>query len=313
MIAVGSRTKLALARETTFGTAPGGAYSLVPFVSDGLGLRQELLENDILGLGRDAQRPQRDVKAVDGRVTVPVDQRAIGYWLQGLLGDPTSTDNGDGTWTHTFQSGGDTLPSFTLEKQFEGVNVYHTATGVMVNGLSLGVEPTGRAQAEVDVLAADMTITASSAAGSTSAVSITRFHQFAGTIKKDGADLAKITGISVDLRNNLDPVRYVGGGGAIGDIVPGIIAVTGQLDARFADTSLFDLAENETVFDLEFGWQADATHYLLFKLEQAELTAAGAPVDGPGGVAARFQLAGSVDTAVGRSLTVTLRNDLASY
>ena len=39
----------------------------------------------------------------------------LGLWLTGLFGDPDTTDNGDGSFDHEFASGGEDLPSYTLE------------------------------------------------------------------------------------------------------------------------------------------------------------------------------------------------------
>ena len=51
----------------------------------------------------------------EGDIVVPVDPRYLGLWLTGLFGDPDTTDNLDGSWDHEFASGGDDLPSYTLE------------------------------------------------------------------------------------------------------------------------------------------------------------------------------------------------------
>jgi hypothetical protein len=40
----------------------------------------------------------------------------MGLWLAGLFGDPDTTDNLDGSWDHEFASGGDDLPSYTIER-----------------------------------------------------------------------------------------------------------------------------------------------------------------------------------------------------
>jgi hypothetical protein len=51
----------------------------------------------------------------EGDIVVPVDPRYLGLWLTGLFGDPDTTDNLDGSWDHEFASGGDDLPSYTIE------------------------------------------------------------------------------------------------------------------------------------------------------------------------------------------------------
>jgi hypothetical protein len=51
----------------------------------------------------------------EGDIVVPVDPRYLGLWLTGLFGDSDTTDNLDGSWDHEFASGGDDLPSYTIE------------------------------------------------------------------------------------------------------------------------------------------------------------------------------------------------------
>jgi hypothetical protein len=51
----------------------------------------------------------------EGDIVVPVDLRYLGLWLTGLLGDPDTTDNLDRSWDQEFTSGGDDLPSYTVE------------------------------------------------------------------------------------------------------------------------------------------------------------------------------------------------------
>jgi Family of unknown function (DUF6441) len=65
--------------------------------------------------GRDPLAPLQDVITDEGDIVVPVDPRYLGLWLTGLFGDPDTTDNLDRSWDHEFTSGGDDLPSYTVE------------------------------------------------------------------------------------------------------------------------------------------------------------------------------------------------------
>ena len=55
-----------------------------------------LIDDPVLGQGRDPLAPLQDVITDDGDIIVPVDPRYLGLWLTGLFGDPDTADNGDG-------------------------------------------------------------------------------------------------------------------------------------------------------------------------------------------------------------------------
>lgn len=89
--AYGSNATLLLKRETTYGTRATGDYWQMPFNSCNLGSEQGLLDDPVLGYGRDPSPPLRDVIKNEGDIAIPVDPRFLGFWLTGLLGDPTTT------------------------------------------------------------------------------------------------------------------------------------------------------------------------------------------------------------------------------
>ncbi len=90
--AKGSTAKLRMEFETTYGTKPSGNWKEVPFASYDHGATQGLVASELLGQGGDPADPSQDVIQVRGGATVPVDQRNIGYWLKGALGDPVTSN-----------------------------------------------------------------------------------------------------------------------------------------------------------------------------------------------------------------------------
>jgi len=90
--AYGSNATLLLKRETAYGVKPSGNFTKMPFNSSSLGSEQGLIEDAVLGYGRDPLQPLRDVINNEGDIAVPVDPRYLGFWLAGLLGDPVSAD-----------------------------------------------------------------------------------------------------------------------------------------------------------------------------------------------------------------------------
>jgi hypothetical protein len=111
-----SETSITLSAEApTYGQAAAGNYIRMPFNRCNLGSEQGLIDDPVLGQGRDPLAPLQDVINDDGDIVAPVDPRYLGLWLTGLFGDPDTTDNLDGSWDHEFASGGDDLPSYTVE------------------------------------------------------------------------------------------------------------------------------------------------------------------------------------------------------
>lgn len=90
--AYGSNTLLLLKRESAYGQQASGNYYRMPFTRSDLSSEQGLIEDPVLGYGRDPLQPLRDVINDDGDIVVPVDPRYLGFWLTGLFGDPTSGD-----------------------------------------------------------------------------------------------------------------------------------------------------------------------------------------------------------------------------
>jgi hypothetical protein len=86
----GSAATLLALKEATYGTKPSGNWEKFAFVSSDLSAEQNLLSSDLLGQGREARAPFRDVINDEGNLVVPVEGRDFGRWLQFLLGNPTS-------------------------------------------------------------------------------------------------------------------------------------------------------------------------------------------------------------------------------
>ena len=88
--AYGSSATLLLKRETAYGQAAAGDYIRIPFNRCTLGSEQGLIDDPVLGQGRDPYAPLQDAIMDEGEIIVPVDPRYIGIWLTGLFGDPVS-------------------------------------------------------------------------------------------------------------------------------------------------------------------------------------------------------------------------------
>jgi Phage tail tube protein len=138
--AYGSSAHLLMKRETVYGQVATGNYIRMPFNRCNLGSEQGLIDDPVLGQGRDPLAPLQDVINDEGDIVMPVDPRYLGLWLTGLFGDPDTTDNLDGSWDHEFASGGDDLPSYTIEVGMPKVPAFFVHAGVKLNSIALGCD-----------------------------------------------------------------------------------------------------------------------------------------------------------------------------
>lgn len=307
----GANAIMAAAFETTYGTPPVSGYKKLPFVSSALGEEQNLIESDLLGLGREPLPPSKDVANNEGDVVVPVDLRNFGYWLKLLLGAPTTT--GTGPYTHTFVSGALSLPSMAIEIGLPDVPSYGMNFGARANSMSIQMQRSGLLNATMGLIAQGETRAASSGAGTPSEAAIERFSQGIGEINRNGVALGNVVSAELSYSNNLDKVEVIRSDGRIEDAEPAMVAATGNVVVRFANTTLLDQAVNGTACELSFGWEIDANRSLLFTLHEVYLPRPKLPVSGPGGVQATFAFQAAKDPSLNKTLTAVLVNDVETY
>ncbi len=310
--AYGANAQLLGSFETIYGMPPAGDFLQLPFVSSELDSEQGLIASDLLGQGRDPSQPIRDVINVEGNIVVPVDLRNIGHWLRALLGDPTT--GGAGNYVHTFGSGAVELPSLSVEVGKPEVPHYAMNLGVRANSLQLTFARSGAANATISCIAQGQETDTESAGGTPTAMVVTRFNQFQGSIKKDGEALGNVTGAQLTYSNNMEKIETIRADGKLEGADPAGATLQGTIDVRFADTSLIDAATNNTPITLEFGYVIDDAKSLLFTAHEVYLPKPKLPVSGPGGIQASFnwQAAKATDFP-SRMLTVILKNDVEAY
>jgi hypothetical protein len=307
----GANAIMAAVFETTYGTPPASGYKKLPFVSSALGEEQNLIESNLLGLGREPLPPSRDVVNNEGDVVVPVDLRNFGYWLKLLLGAPTTT--GAGPYTHTFVSGALALPSMAIEIGLPDVPSYGMNFGVRANTMTIQMQRSGLLNATMGLIAQGENRTTSSAAGTPTEAPIERFSQGLGEVRRNGTPLGNIVSAELTYSNNLDKVEVIRPDGRIEDAEPAMVAATGNVVVRFADTTLLDQAIDGTACELSFGWEIDADRSLLFTLHEVYLPRPKLSVSGPGGVQATFAFQAAKDSTLQKTMTVVLVNDVPTY
>jgi hypothetical protein len=310
--AQGARAQLLMAKESVYGTPPASGYRRMPFASTTLGQEQPLIDNELLGYGRDPQAPSRDAITADGQVVIPVDAQGIGHWLTGLLGAPVTT-GASAPYTHTFQSGALTLPSYAIEKGTPEVPRYEMFAGCKVDWMEFKAERRGLLQATAMVVAQGMEPDTSSNGGTPTDLTLTRFGHFNGAVKRNGVAIGNIVSLTMRYSNNLDRIEVIRSDGKIDGADPSIAALTGQIVVRFADTVLHDQASAGDPCELELSWEIDAETSLTLTAHAVYLPQVRNPLDGPGGIQNTFDFQAAKAASPARMLTAVLVNDVASY
>ena len=145
------------------------------------------------------------------------------------------------------------LPSFTIEEAFTDIGVYQAARGMMVNSMSLTIQPDSIITGSFALIGKAADAPAAATIANTVAAANTNdvFAAHQGSIKEDGADIAIATAISLSLENGLEakfPV-FTNEARRIGE---GRTRVTGEVSVFFEDKTLLEKYVNETESSLEF-------------------------------------------------------------
>lgn len=309
--AYGSRAQMALAFESVYGTAPGSGFKRMPFASTTLSAEQALIDNELLGYGRDPLAPIKDAVVADGEAVVSVDVEGIGYWLKALLGAPVTT--GTTPKTHTFNSGGLTIPSMSIEIGMPEVPSFAMNKGVVANSLRIEATRRGQLQATVGLVSQGEVKAASSAAGTITDFVVQRFGHFNGAIKREGVLLSNITSAEFTYSNNVDRVETIRSDGLIDGADPTIASMGGRLVSRFADTVLLDQAISGAPCSLEFSWTISATLSLTITAHAVYLPVPRRSITGPGGIEVAFDWQAAKAQSPARMVTAVLVNAVAGY
>ena len=310
--AIGANCRLLMIPEATYGTAPAGDWLRMPFLSCDLGAEQPLLDADVIGVGssRDPAAPFLDTVTVQGQAVVPVDLVNIGHWLRLLLGPPTTTGTSP-NFIHSFGSGAAALPSNSIEIGYPDVPNYDLCTGVRADTLEIDFSPTGPATVTFGLMGQGSTRSASSSGGTPTSAAYTAFNKAQGAINRNGSALAQVTGARMTYANGMEMVRTIRADRKVEGVDPGIARATGQITARFADTTLLTQAQNNAPAEFAFGYTIDANRSLTFTLHEVYLALAKTPVEGPGGVEASFEFRAAYNATATRMMTVVLKNQQA--
>lgn len=311
----GYNSQLVIDFETTFGAdpvAPSGKR--MPTNSwDVSGSRNLNSAQTITGT-RNPVEPFAGNKSLAGSAVVPVDLTAFPFWLKGMFGAPATT--GAGPYVHVFKLG-TSQPSLVAEKKFDfgGSATYLKQNGIKISTLGMTIGGDGELVANLGIVGSSESAPGATPYDSTpTAVTLDRLNNFQAAILEGGSSIATVTELAINLNFGLETDKYVvGGGGVLGEIPEGIVAVEGSLTAMFADTTLLAKAAALTESSLAVTF-TKGTHSLKIEIPELiyELKTPG--ITGPAGIMQQLGFKGYYASAAAASaVVVTLTNAVESY
>lgn len=207
------------------------------------------------------------------------------------------------TAARKFAKIGTAIKSFSAERRFTDAGVYSVVTGIRINTMSLSVQPNAIVTGSFGIFGKDFTSSTSTLdASPTEPGSNAPFDSFTGTIEENGSSIALVTGVELNVNNNLDPA-FVVGSATVAQIFEQRCNVSGTLTMFLQDEVLLQKFKNETVSSLELKL-SDGTNFYKFIVPRLKYGAASAPVSNFGGVTISMPFQAYRDPTVGASLRI---------
>ena len=142
-----------------------------------------------------------------------------------------------------------------------------------------------------------------------------KFSRNSGGIKLNNANLAGVTAGSFQFSNGLDRVETIRSDGLIDGLDETEATCTGDVTLRFStDKTVRNAIAAETPVRLTYKFEIPNTaHYLEVDMPRVFLPAQKNAISGPGGIEATYSFQAAYDKTSKSMVTVTLKNDKASY
>jgi len=273
--------KVVLDWEDTPGQDPASPKPIyLSAVESGITInRQNKTDNVISGDIDSGGELYGTVNEVTGSITTPMYFEQIGVLMKALLGAPTSADNGDGTYTHTFVSTA-CIPSFCIQNTLKddcngGSNIIERYNGCKAKSTSISITPDGDFNIGLDIVGMKFSDSITDGVAELDetnkiVLSTTRIKNAHTALKIDGASytLAKDFSLSVD--RGTEATYTIGTGANAGLISDKQVTVNGSFSSLF-DSIVYTKAKNETKvsFDISI---TDGTNSLVFTVAEAKFS-----------------------------------------
>jgi hypothetical protein len=143
---------------------------------------------------------------------------------------------------------GNTYRSYVMERAYTDIAQYQVFTGCRINTAAFNLPPTGIAGITFGIVAKDMNALSTTSLDSayTDASTNSPLAAVDGALIENGITLATVTGLTLNVNNNLGGKPVVGHNTIQDQLFGNRAQVTGQLTVVFQDAVLFNKFVNET-------------------------------------------------------------------
>jgi len=271
--------------ESAYRTDPSSVHAIsLPFNTVDVKPDRNLITPATITGRVDAAKPAIGFTNVGGAAVIPIDQAAFGYWLQALLGPPTTTATGS-AYQHVFKTNS-VQNSYAYEVGYLDITEYEKFSGCKLNGMSLRVGGDEELTASFDIVGGDAAMAGTSMSSRVTTMSLSRFNQFDASLTEAGAIISTIRSLTLNVARNLDTGVYLvtsGSSGKRGALPEGFCNVTGEMEMTFENRSYYLKAMSGTETSLALRFQT-GSFYLLFEVNEMNLRWTGPGISTPGGI-----------------------------
>lgn len=278
----GSRTRLSILPEVTFGTTPSGNFTELPFTTHSLNLSKERVTGNDIQSDRMPRVDRHGNRNASGDIVVDLRASNFDSLLESLMFN---------TWDASPSSlpdelkVGTTLKSFSVEDYLTDIDQARLFTGMVVSQASFSMQPNQMVTTTFSLMGKDMAISASEK--TVNAATINQpFDAYSGDFRignHDGAlsALTAVTSIDFTVNNNLNPT-FVIGEATTPQMEYGRCEIEGTITAYIEDATLINrfLNETETAFDVSVNDPSGSNEYKFF-FPKVKINSADAPLENP--------------------------------
>lgn len=309
-IARGDNSYLRYIPETTWGTTPTtGVMTPVAIISEGLKFIK-------------TKNPSTSINSHGNVETLIVSPNSLSgpsvHELRYGEFDDIFASALAGTWTSNVLKNARTEQSFSFERGFTDIDVFHLFRGVRANGFNLSVPsdarkvditfnyvgrdelapvPTGT---DTDWVTTNTNVTL----GTNPAATKAPMFLVCGELKINDTAVSTITTFSLDVNRNLGPINTVDCDDPIELARTGLVTVTGTMNGVIEDVTMYNRFINDTVFTLDLQF-SDGTSTYTFTMDHVELTDSEQPIGGPNEIVNNSPFQAFYDPTLTSSLQIT--------
>jgi hypothetical protein len=296
MISQGSTTSVEFIKETVIGQTPTTPQtSLIPYID----FKMELDKDVFTDPSRTSDNQARFLSGGAFRTSGSLDVAySIGQFddfvLAGIMGS---------AWATNVAKLGNTKTGFTFSEWDATNSIARTFTGVEIGSVGLTIPPNDVAKISFNMLGRNMTLGATQLDSTPTAILAGKnpMTHVNGFMKIDNVT-AYVTGIKLDINNNISQLNVLGSNAAYGTYL-GMKTVSGSLTIVYEDNTFYNKFINNASAVLEFQI-GDGTSTHTWKLPNVKLSKVAGSTDA-GVRLLTCDFVGLYDATLGSILSVT--------